>query len=74
MLTRIYVNRGHIIQNRKDDGMRPVFSLRTYKGVIQCNRWKVVGTLEGIYAKNNPLCSGAMAYLETGDGDIEVIE
>lgn len=65
MLTRIHVNQHNIKKNAKDNGDRPVITVKTYKSNIYCHAVKIHGPSEVIYDGEHPLSCGARVWIET---------
>lgn len=65
MLKRIHVNRHHIAANRKDDGGRPIYTIKTYKGTYTARSVYVEGELNFVDGQHKPLSCGAVAWGQT---------
>ncbi|MFX4299904.1 hypothetical protein [Pseudosulfitobacter pseudonitzschiae] len=68
----IHVNRHMIAKNAKDDGNRPVFTIKQGRKLTYCRDFIAHGTVRGIGTSGQLSC-GARAWLET-DGEIEMID
>ena len=65
MRTRIHVNKHNIAYNKKNLDQRPVFTVKTYKGIRRGNTVCVDGPCEFVYSPDKPLSCGAVAWVET---------
>ena len=63
-IKRIHVNQANLRANRKDAGTRPVFSVRTSKGVVWGHEVDIRGTSKLIHP-DKPLSCGARIWIET---------
>lgn len=70
MKSRIHVNQHNIRDNSKDNGNRPVFTVKNRKGNITANAVAINGPSVLIYRPTKPLSCGARAWIET---DAEVV-
>lgn len=64
-IKRIHVNQHHIKANAKDDGQRPVLTIKTSKQNITCNAVDIKGPSKLVYSKDKPLSCGAKVWIET---------
>lgn len=64
MKTIIHVNQHHIRANNKDNGNRPVLTVKTYKSNTYCNRVKFIEG-EVVHSPDKPLSCGARVWIET---------
>lgn len=65
ILKRIHVNQHHIRANLKDDGNRPVFTIKTSKDNIKTDRVEINGPSTLLYSPDKPLSCGAKCWIET---------
>lgn len=65
MLTRIHVNGANLRANKKDGGMRPVFTVKDYRGNRKGNGVTIMGPSILTYQPRKRLPSGAVAWIET---------
>jgi len=65
MKTVIHVNRHHIAANKKDGGVRKVFTAKDYKQNRKGNSVWVDGKASFVYRPGHPLPCGAVAWVET---------
>lgn len=68
----IHVNRQMIAKNAKDDGNRPVFTIKQGRKLTYCRDFIAHGPVRGIGTSGQLSC-GARAWLET-DGLVEMID
>lgn len=65
IIKRIHVNQHHIKANAKDDGKRPVLTIKTSKENVTCNAVNINGPSKLVYSKDKPLSCGAKVWIET---------
>lgn len=68
----IHVNRQHIAMNAKDNGRRPVYTIKTGSSVRYAREVNILGPSRMVY-NGNQLSCGARAWIET-DSDIELVD
>lgn len=71
MLTRIHVNGANLRANKRDRGIRPVFTAKDYKQNRKGNKVLIDGPSLLIYSPKEKMKSGAVAWIET-IADVEV--
>ena len=64
-IKRIHVNQLNMRANRKDNGNRPVFSVRTSRGTFYGKNVKLHGPAEFIDSTYKPLSCGARIWCAT---------
>lgn len=74
MKKRIHVNQHNIRANGKDNGDRPVITVKTYKDNRYCNQVEILGESKILYRPDKPLSCGAKVWVETDDKYVEIIE
>jgi len=77
MKTRIHVNQHHIKANRKDGGIRPVITCKTYKSNDYAHEAIIYDDQDNeiarvVYRPDKPLTCGAQVWVET-DGRVELV-
>ena len=65
MKKRIHVNQHNIRANGKDNGDRPVITVKTYKDNRYCNQVEILGESKVLYRPDKPLSCGAKVWIET---------
>lgn len=65
MKKRIHVNQHNIRANGKDNGGRPVITVKTYKDNRYCNQVEILGESKVLYRPDKPLSCGAKVWIET---------
>jgi len=70
MKARIYINRHVLKKNKEEQVDLPAISIRTYKGTISCKRVDLRGNGSLIQDMNNPVCSGAVVWIEAEFEDL----
>ncbi len=71
MKKRIHVNQHNIRANGKDNGDRPVITVKTYKDNRYCNQVEILGESKVLYSPDKPLACGAKVWIET-DSDVRL--
>ena len=71
MKKRIHVNQHNIRANGKDNGDRPVITVKTYKDNRYCNQVEILGKAKVLYRPDKPLSCGAKVWVET-DSDVRL--
>lgn len=71
MKKRIHVNQHNIRANGKDNGDRPVITVKTYKDNRYCNQVEILGESKILYRPDKPLSCGAKVWVET-DSDVRL--
>jgi hypothetical protein len=71
MKKRIHVNQHNIRANGKDNGDRPVITVKTYKDNRYCNQVEILGESKVLYRPDKPLSCGAKVWIET-DSDVRL--
>lgn len=71
MKKRIHVNQHNIRANGKDNGDRPVITVKTYKDNRYCNQVEILGESKVLYRPDKPLSCGAKVWVET-DSDVRL--
>ena len=71
MKKRIHVNQHNIRANGKDNGDRPVITVKTYKDNRYCNQVEIPGKSKVLYRPDKPLSCGAKVWVET-DSDVRL--
>jgi hypothetical protein len=71
MKKRIHVNQHNIRANGKDNGNRPVITVKTYKDNRYCNQVEILGESKVLYRPDKPLSCGAKVWIET-DSDVRL--
>jgi hypothetical protein len=71
MKKRIHVNQHNIRANGKDNGDRPVITVKTYKDNRYCNQVEILGESKVLYRPDKPLACGAKVWIET-DSDVRL--
>ena len=65
MKTIIHVNQHKIKANRKDEGNRPVLTVKTYKSNDYGHEAQIQGPCKVVYRPDKPLSCGAHVWIET---------
>lgn len=65
MKTRIHVNGANLRANKKDGGMRPVFTAKDYRQNQKGNYVAIYGYSVLKYQPDRKMKSGAVAWIET---------
>ena len=68
----IHVNRQHIAMNAKDDGNRPVYTIKSGSKTRYAREVSILGPSRMVYDGTQLKC-GARAWIET-DAEIELID
>ena len=71
MKKRIHVNQHNIRANGKDNGDRPVITVKPYKDNRYCNQVEILGKSKVLYRPDKPLSCGAKVWVET-DSDVRL--
>lgn len=71
MKKRIHVNQHNIKANAKDNGDRPVITVKTYKDNVYGHEVDIWGKSKVVYSPDKPLSCGAKVWIET-EADIAV--
>jgi len=71
MIKRIHVNQHNIRANAKDNGKRPVITVKTYKTNQYGHEVVIHGESKVVYRPDKPLSCGAKVWIET-DADVEI--
>ena len=71
MKKRIHVNQHNIRANVKDNGKRPVITVKTYKTNQYGHEVVIHGESKVVYRPDKPLSCGAKVWIET-DADVEI--
>lgn len=72
MKKRIHVNQHNIRANHKDDGDRPVITVKTYKDNTYGHEVEIRGRSRVVYPEK-PLACGARVWVET-DAEVVVVD
>jgi len=65
MKTIIHINQHEIKANAKDNGRRPVITVKTYKSNRYAHAVDVHGASRVVYSPGKPLSCGARVWVET---------
>lgn len=68
----IHVNRQHIAMNAKDNGDRPVYTIKTGRKTTYAREVQINGPSKLVY-NGNQLSCGARAWIET-DAEITLVD
>ena len=72
MKKRIHVNQHNIRANAKDNGKRPVITVKTYKTNQYGHEVVIHGESKVVYRPDKPLSCGAKVWIET-DADVNIL-
>ena len=65
MIKRIHINMHNIRYNKKNNGRKPVITVKTSKENVYGQWVKILGESDVIYSPDKPLSCGARVWIET---------